>query len=135
MNKVILIGRLVQDPKITNSPDGKTRAGFAVAVDRKYTDQRGNKQTDFIPCVAWRKTADFIGNYFTKGKKICVVGSIQVRTYDTQDKQKRYVTEVIVDEAEFVESKNAEETHRTEYTPGYAEQHMVEDNSEQLPFV
>ena len=137
MNKVILIGRLTKDPEVTSTQGGISRATFTVAADRRFTDKDGNRQADFIPCVAWRQTAEFIGKYFTKGKKISVVGSIQTRSYDAQDGTKRYVTEVNVDECEFVEPKAADSSAQqqaTEYTPGQAEAGMTEEDDDELPF-
>ena len=104
MNKVILIGRLTKDPEVKNTASQATVCRFTLAVDRRFKDQNGQRQADFISCVAWRQTANFISSYFHKGSKIAVVGSIQTRTYDDQNGQKRYVTDVVVDEAEFVDS-------------------------------
>ncbi|MBO7452728.1 MAG: single-stranded DNA-binding protein [Clostridiales bacterium] len=104
MNKVILIGRLAKDPEVRNTSNQTAVCSFTIAVDRRFKDGNGQRQADFINCVAWRQTATFIGNYFRKGSKIAVTGSIQTRTYDDNQGQKRYVTEVVVDEAEFCES-------------------------------
>lgn len=107
MNKVILVGRLTKDPELKNTASQIPFCNFTVAVDRKFKDQSGQKQADFINCVAWRQTASFIGSYFHKGSKIGIVGSIQSRTYDDSNGQKKYVTEVLVDEAEFIDSANS----------------------------
>ncbi len=104
MNKVILIGRLTKDPEVKNTASQVTVCRFTLAVDRRFKDQNGQRQADFISCVAWRQTANFISQYFHKGSKIAVVGSIQTRSYDDQSGQKRFVTDVVVDEAEFVDS-------------------------------
>lgn len=103
MNKVILVGNLARDPELRTTASGVSVCNFSIAVNRRYTNQQGVREADFISCVAWRTTADFITKFFSKGKKIGVVGSIQTRSYEGNDGQKRYVTEVIVDEAEFVE--------------------------------
>lgn len=140
MNKVILIGRLTKDPELTTTQSDVKRAAFTVAVDRRFTDKDGNRRADFISCTAWRQTAEFIGKYFTKGKKIGIVGGLQSRSYDAQDGTKRYVTEVVVDEAEFVEPKGqseqgAQSTAVTVYEPGHAEAAMTEsDEYSDLPF-
>lgn len=113
MNKVILIGRLTKDPEVKATSNQTPLCNFTVAVDRKYKDANGNKQADFINCLAWRQQATFIGQYFHKGSKICITGNIQTRSYEDQNNQKVYVTEVVVDEVEFVESasnKPAEQT-------------------------
>ena len=104
MNKVVLVGRLTKDPEIKNTSSQVQFCNFTVAVDRRFKDQSGQRQADFINCVAWRQTASFISSYFHKGSKIGVVGSLQSRSFDDQNGQKRYVTEVVVDETEFVES-------------------------------
>ena len=104
MNKVELIGRLTKDPEKKSTDKGTSVVSFSVAVQRKYKNADGNYDADYINCVAWRTTADFIANYFTKGQRIGVVGSLTTRSYEVEGK-KRFVTEVNVDEAEFVESK------------------------------
>ena len=105
MNKAILVGNLTRDPEQRTTSSGIAVTSFTVAVNRRYKTQDGQQQTDFINCVEWRSTAEFVGKYFTKGMKIGVVGSIQTRTYEDRDGVRRYVTEVVVDEAEFVGSK------------------------------
>ena len=107
MNKWCGIGRLTKEPEVKNTSNQVTVCTFTVAVDRKFKDSNGQRQADFINCVAWRQTANFIGQYFHKGSRIGLTGSIQTRTYDDNSGQKRYVTEVVVDEAEFVESLNS----------------------------
>ena len=104
MNKVILIGRITKDLEVKLTSNQTKYVNFTIAVDRKFKDADGNKQTDFINCVAWKQTADFISKYFKKGSRIGVSGSIQTRSYE-KDGQKVFITEVLVDEAEFVESK------------------------------
>ena len=104
MNKVELVGRLTKDPEVKLTSNQTQFCNFTVAVDRRFKDANGQRQADFINCVAWRQTAVFIQKYFHKGNRIGLVGSIQTRTYDDQSGQKRYVTEVVIDEAEFVDS-------------------------------
>ena len=104
MNKVILIGRITKDLEVKLTSNQTKYVNFTIAVDRKFKDADGNKQTDFINCVAWKQTADFVSKYFKKGSRIGVSGSIQTRSYE-KDGQKVFITEVIVDDAEFVESK------------------------------
>ena len=103
MNKTILIGRLTKAPELTYTPSNIAVCKFTLAVDRRFKSE-GQPQADFINCVAWRQTAEFITKYFGKGNKLAAVGSIQVRTWD-KDGQKHYLTEVVVDEVEFVEGK------------------------------
>lgn len=102
-NKVILGGRLVETPELRQTQSGIPVTSFRMAVNRKYS--KGQEQTaDFFSVTAWRTTAEFVCNYFTKGTSICIVGSIQNRDYD-KDGQKRTVTEIIADEASFVDAK------------------------------
>jgi single-strand DNA-binding protein len=117
MNKWIGIGRLTADPDIRQTQSGKTVASYRMAVDRPFK-QEGQPDADFISCVAFGKSADFVSNYLYKGIKIAVEGRIQTRTYDDKDGKKVYVTEVIVDRHEFCEGKQ---------TAGKAAEAIVED--------
>ena len=109
-NKVIIAGRLTADPELKQTPNGISVTSFTVAVNRNYKpkndSQQNAQQADFINVVAWRSTADFVSRYFRKGSSICVVGSIQTRTWTDQNGQKRYATEVVADEVNFVDSKS-----------------------------
>ena len=107
MNKVELIGRLTKDPEIRTTANQVAFCNFTLAVDRSFKDSNGQRQADFINCVAWRQTATFIQKYFRKGNRLAVIGSIQTRSYEDKNGQKVFVTEVIADEAEFVESQSA----------------------------
>ena len=107
MNKVELVGRLTKDPEVKLTSNQTQFCNFTVAVDRRFKDQNGQRQADFINCVAWRQTAVFIQKYFRKGSRIGLVGSIQTRSYDDQNGQKKFITEVVIDEAEFVESSGS----------------------------
>ena len=102
MNKVILMGRLTKDPELKYTQTDIAVCSFTLAVDRKSSKEN---QTDFIPIVAWRKTAEFCASYFTKGLKVVVIGNMQVRNWNDKEGNKRYTTEVIADEVEFAESK------------------------------
>lgn len=105
MNKVILSGRLTKDPEVKQTPSNIAVCSFTIASDRKFKTSDGEKQTDFVNCVAWRKAAELLGNYFHKGSRIMVVGSIQTRSYDDQSGKRVFVTEVVVDEIEFLDTK------------------------------
>ena len=105
MNNVTLVGNMVRDAEVKTTTAQKSVATFTVAVTRKYKSADGEYQSDFISCVAWGATAEFIAKYFPKGAKIGIVGSIQTRTYDNKDGVKQHVTEVNVSDAEFVERK------------------------------
>lgn len=105
-NKVILGGRLTADPELRSTPNGVQVTTFSVAVNRRYTSANEQQpQADFINVVAWRQQAEFVSRYFRKGSSICVVGSLQTRSWTDQNGQKRYATEVVADEINFVDSK------------------------------
>ena len=106
LNSVIIMGRLTADPELRTTPSGVSVTRFTVAVDRRFQRQGEDRQTDFINVVAWRQTAEFISRYFRKGSAICVTGSIQTRSWQDNQGQKRYATEVVVDEAMFVDSRS-----------------------------
>ncbi len=104
MNKAILIGNLTRDPEVRTTGSGVSVCTFTIAVNRRFANQQGVREADFINIVAWRQTAELCGRYLAKGRKVAVVGSIQTRSYDAQDGSKRYVTEVVADEVEFISS-------------------------------
>jgi len=105
LNKIILGGRLTGDVELKQTPSGVPVAQFSLAVNRKYSKDE-TPQTDFFNVVAWRATAEFISKFFKKGSSICIIGSVQNRSWTDQQGQKRYATEIIADEALFVDSKN-----------------------------
>jgi len=105
MNKVILMGRLTRDPEMRQTASGLPVASFSLAVDRSYKGQDGERKTDFINIVAWRQRAEFASRYFFKGMRVAVVGSMQTRSWEDQQGQKRYATEVVADELHFADSK------------------------------
>lgn len=107
MNMVCLLGRLAGEPELRHTQTDVPVASFQLAVERAYTPKGQEKQTDFIPCVAWRNTAEFIARYFSKGHRIAVQGTLQSRNYTGRDGGKRTAYEVVVDNAFFAESKNA----------------------------
>lgn len=107
MNKVELIGRLTKDPELKTTVNQVQYCNFTLAVDRRFKDSNGQRPADFINCTAWRQAAVFITKYFKKGNRLGVVGSIQTRSYEDQNGVKQFVTEVVIDEAEFVESQSA----------------------------
>ena len=106
MNKVILVGNLTRDPEYRTTPSGAAVCNFSIAVQRRFANQQGVREADFINCVAWRQQADFVHRFFTKGRKIGVVGSIQTRTYEAQDGSKRSAFDIVADEVEFLPSAN-----------------------------
>ena len=107
MNKVILVGRLAQDPEVRYTQGGKAVANFNHAVNRIGGGSAQKESADFIPIVAWEKLAEICGNNLTKGSQILVEGRLQIRSYETQDGQKRRVSEVVAQSIEFLGSKRA----------------------------
>lgn len=108
-NMVVLLGRLTADPELKTTSTGLEVCSFTVAVDRPKPKDSDERQTDFIPCVAWRKTAVFINKYFSKGKPIHIGGSLQSRKYEDKDGNKRTAYEVVVADAGFIGSKKDNE--------------------------
>lgn len=118
INKAILMGRLTRDPELRHTGTGTPVCSFSIAIDNGYGD---NRQTDFINCVAWNKTAEFVSNYFSKGKMIIVIGRISTRSWEGQDGKKNYTTEVIANEVSFGESKRSQDgggSYQTPYSEG-----------------
>lgn len=135
MNKAILVGRLVADADVRYSADNNAIARFTLAVDRKF--KRDNEPTaDFITCVAFGKTAEFIEKYFSKGKKIGLTGHIQTGSYTNKDGAKVYTTDVVVEECEFVESKGdaSADAPRAEQKASDGFMNIPDDIQEELPF-
>ena len=131
MNKVILVGRLARDPDVRYTQSGKATASFALAVNRRV-GQGKEQQADFIPIVAWEKLAEIAGNNLMKGSKILVEGRMQVRNYEDKNGQKRYVTEVVAQNIEFLGSKPSDNNDKL---PEEASSFGSEVNpDEEIPF-
>lgn len=109
MNKVILIGNLTRDVELTTTSSGVNVAKFTLAVQRRFKSANGESETDFINIVAWRELAENCAKYLSKGNKAAVVGSVQIRSYDANDGNKRYITEVNAEEVEFLTPKKTDE--------------------------
>lgn len=132
MNKCILIGRITRDPELRFSPGtGTAISRFTIAVNRRKKED-GTQEADFIPCVAWRKQAENLANYQKKGNQIAVTGRIQTRSYDGKDGIKRYVTEVIAEEIQFLDKVNREinQSSGADYDSGWS--NPVDDD--EIPF-
>lgn len=111
INRVVLVGRLTRDPELRRTPQGDAVTSFTIAVNRNYTSRDGQQQADFINCVTWRKLAENVNQYCSKGSLVGVEGRVQTRTYDNSQGQKVYVVEVICDSVQFLETKPKEEPH------------------------
>ena len=143
-NKIIIGGRLTADPELKTNPSGVTVTSFTVAVNRRFGGKNGEEsQADFFTVTAWRKTAEFITRYFRKASSICIVGSLRNRSWTDRDGQKRFATEIVADEAYFVDAKDespvnvntsdAQPTYIPEqYTQGAPVLEEIDD--EELPF-
>ena len=144
MNKVQLVGRLTRDPEIRYSQgeNATATARFSVAVNRRFKNSEGNYDADFINCVAFGKSAEFVEKYFKKGMAIGLTGRIQTGSYTNKDGQKVYTTDVVVEETEFVESKGASNTDNSNAscpTPSVSNNsdfvNIPDGVDEELPFV
>lgn len=137
LNKVILIGRLTRDPELRYTPNGISVATFTLAVDRNYTNQEGQRETDFIPIVTWRGLADTCGKYLSKGRLVAVSGRMQVRNYEGQDGQRRYITEVVASEVQFLERVGSlpDKEADAAYIPDDDMKFRpIDDDDDELPF-
>lgn len=130
INKVILMGRLTRDPEMRHTNSGTPVTTFSIAINSGYGE---NQRTDFVNCLAWNKTAEFVTKYFTKGKMIIVIGRITTRSWETQDGKRAYATEVVANEVSFGETKSSQQTatqppmQDDDFTP-------LDEYDEDLPF-
>ena len=134
MNKVILIGNLTKDPELSTTNSGINYCRFTLAVPKRFANA-GERDAEFINIVVWRVQADNCHKYLKKGSKACVIGSLQTRSYDAQDGSKRYVTEVVAEEVEFLSTKNSTDNmgvNSTDTDSDATELQPIEDDS--LPF-
>ena len=140
MNRAFLVGNLTRDPELRKTQNDISVCTFTIACNRRFANANGQREADFLPIVVWRAQADNCYRYLKKGRRVAVVGSIQVRSYDAQDGSKRYVTEIVADEVEFLGTNNSSGRDSGEYdsfTPQNASQasgdmQSVEDDD--LPF-
>lgn len=136
LNKVILMGRLVAAPELKQTPNGTSVATFRVAVERNYAGQDKQRQADFISCVAWRQTGEFISRYFAKGGMIALEGSLQSRQYEDKTGQKRTAYEVIAERAYFCGNKEGPSSFQEPAGNGFPSFDCPEtpDDNDDLPF-
>ena len=136
MNKVILIGRLTKDPNVRYTPNGVPVASFTIAVDRQYKNQNGEKEADFINIAAWRKLAETVGKHLKKGARVCVCGALQTRSYE-QDGVRKYITEVVADEATIIDWNGAQSSHGAsdDYSfPQSEPLYQLDETDDEVPF-
>lgn len=137
MNKVFLIGRLTRDPELRYTGNNTPVATFSLAVNRNFSNEAGEREADFINIVVWRKQAENVKNYLTQGSQVAIDGRIQTRSYDDNNSQKRYVTEVIADNIEFLENKknNKKEVVKSKEGNPFEEfGKMIQMDDDNLPF-
>ena len=149
LNHIVIMGRLTKDPELRRTGTGVAVASFTVAVDRDFSANGGEKETDFIDCVAWRNTGEFVNNYFTKGSMIVVSGRLQIRKWEDKNGNKRNTAEIVADSVYFGESKNNSGNQNNAYTGfakaenvpgsvrpngGFGNFAPIEDDDNQLPF-
>ena len=133
MNKVFLIGNLTKDPELATTNSGISVCRFTLAVTRNFANSEGEREADFLDIIVWRGQAESCHKYLRKGSKCAVVGSIQKRSYDAQDGTKRYVTEIIAESVEFLNSRNSGESQeKVEDKKEVAELEPIDDDT--LPF-
>lgn len=127
LNHITIMGRLTRDPELRRTDKGTAVASFTLAVDRDF----GDKETDFIECVAWRQTAEFVDKYFSKGRMAVVSGRLQIRSWNDKDGNKRKTAEVVAESVYFGDSKSDSTQNNPAPAQGYA---MLTDADEELPF-
>lgn len=132
MNKAILIGRLTADPEVRTTTTGVAVTSFTLAVDRNFTNQSGEREADFIRCVSFRKLAEIVGRYLNKGSKVAVEGRIQTGSYDAPDGTRRYTTEVICDNVEFLETRRDQQGAGNEMGGNYGSNYGQSQNQNQF---
>lgn len=134
MNRVTLVGRLTKDPELKRTSSDIPYVQFTLAVNRNYQNKNGEKQADFISCIAWRGTAELLSKYIRKGGQIGIDGSIQTRTYDDQNGVKHYITEVVCDNIYFLEPKKNDDVGSFDYNqPGYYQPNPPQPNFNSQP--
>lgn len=135
LNRVVLVGRLTRDPDLRYTSSGLAVANFTVAANRPFRNQQGEQEADFINCVVWRKTAENLANYMRKGSLIGVDGRIQTRSYEGQDGKMVYVTEVLAENIQFLESRGASQQQRdpSGYSQNDAYQHQAPSHQPSTP--
>lgn len=138
MNKVIIIGNLTRDPELSTTNSGISLCRFTVAVSRRFANAEGERETDFLNVIVWRQLAENCNKFLKKGSKVCVTGSVQTRNFEAQDGTKRYVTEIVAEDVEFLnragdgDSNGAYKTEVKEPTAQVSKLEPIDDDD--LPF-
>lgn len=133
MNRCILIGNLTKDPELRSTGSGLSVCSFSIGVSRRFSGQSGERETDFFNIVVWRKQAENAAKYLKKGSQVGIAGSIQNRSYEANDGTKRYITEIIADEVQFLRSNNS--SSENSYTPPKSQsKNNMQEIEEDMPF-
>ena len=132
MNKCILVGNLTKDPELTTTSNGVAVCRFSIAVSRRYATADGARETDFLNIVVWRNLGENCHKFLKKGSKVCIVGNIQTRSYDAADGSKRYVTEIVAEEVEFLSTKQADDQSKSSSSEETTKLQPIDDDG--LPF-
>lgn len=131
LNRVVLVGRLTKDPDLRYTPSGVAVANFTLAVNRPFTNQQGNREADFINCVVWRRPAENLANYMKKGSMVGVDGRLQTRNFEGQDGKMVYMTEVVADSVQFLETKSSNQGNGGQGSSGYQQNQNRNQNQNQ----
>ena len=141
LNRIVIMGRLTRDPELRRTGSGIAVASFTVAVDRDFSSKDGGeKETDFIDCVAWRQTGEFVSKYFTKGRMAVVSGRLQIRSWTDKDGNKRKTAEIVAENVYFGDSKSDTQNQNSAYTGFVKSENVpgnfapIEEEDAQLPF-
>lgn len=135
MNRVVLIGRLTKDPELKFTPgSGNAVCTFTLAVDRRMPNKDGKREADFVPIVVWNKTAESSANYLNKGKLAGIAGRIQTRSYEAKDGGRRYATEVVADEVQFLEWSKNDSNNSGSNNPDYEAEGIIPIDDGDIPF-
>ncbi|UOQ44772.1 single-stranded DNA-binding protein [Halobacillus salinarum] len=131
LNRVVLVGRLTKDPDLRYTPNGVAVANFTVAVNRPFSNNQGDRDADFINCVVWRRAAENLANFMNKGSLVGVDGRIQSRSFDNQEGKRVFVTEVVADSVQFLESKGGSSQGGGSQGSGYGSNQNQNNNNNQ----
>ena len=136
MNKCFLIGNLTKDPELRTTGTGLSVCSFSIGVSRRFASQNGERESDFFNIVAWRKQAENCAKYLRKGSQCCVAGALQTRSYEAKDGSKRYVSEIVADEVQFLRSanSNAQSGNSNQTPPPQSDGSQMLEINEDMPF-
>ncbi len=134
LNRIVVVGRLTRDPELRSTSNGVAVASFTVAVDRNFSNSRGERETDFIPVVVWRGLAETCGRYLSKGRLVAVDGRLQIRNYEANDGSRRSIAEIVADNVQFLSPKDGSGSGNSGYSSDsdFADEEMTP--LDEIPF-